>query len=59
MNIFKECLKKLKEVNHVVVVENGNYLIKEVNLDKIYAAIPCSDSKKEVKLLDCYYELRS
>lgn len=58
MNIFKECLKKLKEVNHVVVMENNNYLVKEVDLDRIYKEIPCTDPKKESKLLDCYYELR-
>lgn len=58
MNLFKECLKRLKEVNHVVIIENNNYMVKEVDLDKIYAKIPCSDPKKETKLLDCYYKLK-
>jgi hypothetical protein len=51
--------EKIKGSKPCSYFENGNYLVKEVDLDKIYAEIPCSDSKKEAKLLDCLYELRS
>lgn len=57
-NFFKWCLRKLKEIGCVVSIDNGSYIVKEVDLDKIYAKIPCTDPKKERKLLDCYYELR-
>lgn len=57
-NFFKWCLKKLREKNCVVAINDGNYIVKEVDLNKIYAKIPCTDPKKERKLLDCYYELR-
>jgi phage gp16-like protein len=75
-NFFKWCLRKLKEIGCVVAINDGNYISekerktvimslqkfkKEVDLNKIYAKIPCTDpikKKKKEILLDCYYELR-
>lgn len=58
VNFFKECLKKLKEHNCIVTIENSNYVIREVDLDKILGEIPISDPRKEKKLIDFIYGLK-
>lgn len=54
---FKDVINSLKKVNCIVTLEQNNYIVREVNLDKIVAEISCLDDKKENKLLQCYYKL--
>jgi hypothetical protein len=60
MSLFRNCLKRLEEVNCAVIVRDGHYMVQkqEQDLNKIITKISCADPQKEKKLLDCYYELR-
>lgn len=59
MNLFKHCLNKLAELQCVVTLEEGKYVVKEkMDLNKIVKEISCLDPQKDLKLLDCCHELR-
>lgn len=55
--MFKDIIKSLQKVNCKVTLEQNNYIVREINLDKIIMEVSCLDNKKEKKLLQCFYKL--
>ncbi|MCQ4925058.1 hypothetical protein NE686_18295 [Tissierella carlieri] len=54
---FRDIINSLMKVNCKVTLEQNNYIVRQINLDKIIMEISCLDNEKEQKLMRCYHNL--
>ena len=57
--MFRKLIKSLLRENHIVTIENGNYVIKEKDTGKDYFSFSCMEKNKEKILTSCYCNLLS
>lgn len=58
LNIFKKTLRKLNEMNYIVILDGNNYVIKKRDSDEVFAEIDCKVKRKDNWLEKCYEELK-